>query len=118
MLGARKLDDMADVTDIIAKLVERTGEGRVVWQTSADEDTFIAGVANTSVSVSAYEDNYGDQRVRFRILNWEGREIELYDTGISADDEIRATLTQLHSMARRVALGVDSQLDDLLEALG
>ena len=77
---------MADITDIITKLLERTKEDKVSWQTTADEDTFIVAVGGTSTSVSAYEGRYRDQEVRFRVLNWQGREIERYDTGKSGLD--------------------------------
>ena len=117
---------MAEVTDIITKLLERTNENKVSWQTTADEDTFIAVVGDTSTLVSAYEGRLdlmaGKQEVRFRILNREGREIERYDTSFTILNferlkDIDNSLAQLYAKARRFALGVEDQLDELLKAL-
>ncbi len=108
---------MAEVTDIITKLLERTNENKVSWQTTADEDTFIAVVGNTSTLVYGYGDPRSRQEVQFRILNSEGREIERYDTKTEFDQLIEVDLVELFTKARRVALGVDSQLDELLKAL-
>lgn len=108
---------MAEVTDIITKLLERTNEDKVSWQTTADEDTYAAVVGDMSALVSARAARFADQDVSFRVLNSQGREIARYDTGTSGDFNIVGRLRELHSSARRVALMVDSQLDELLKAL-
>ena len=108
---------MAEIADIISKLLERTNEGKVSWKTSVDEKTFTAVVGSTSTLLSANDDALGNQRVRFRILDKQGREIERYDTFHQFDAKILHNLTELYVKARRTALGVDSQLDELLKAL-
>ena len=108
---------MAEIADIISKLLERTNEGKVSWRTSVDENTFTAVVGKTSTLVYGYGDPRSRQEVQLRILNSEGREIERYDTKTEFDQLIELDLVELFTKARRVALGVDSQLDELLKAL-
>ena len=108
---------MAEITDIITKMLERTNENRISWQSTANEDTFIAVVGDTSTSVSTSD---GGDQVLFRILNKEGREIERYDTDFATVENwepFDKAVRELYTKAKRVALGVDSQLDDLLKAL-
>ena len=116
-LVARLADNMAEIADIITKLLERTNEGKVSWRTSVDEKTFTAVVGSTSTLVSARDDALRNQQVQFRILDRQGREIERYDTLHQYEAEIGACLRELYTKAKRVALGVEDQLDELLKAL-
>lgn len=110
---------MAEVTDILTKLLERTNQDKVSWQSTVDESTFLAVLGNTSVSIDEEYGDYGQLQYVFKILNQEGREIErlgsntLNTSGESSHDE----LSELYIKARRVALGVDGQLDNLLQEL-
>ena len=108
---------MAEIADIINKLLERTNEDKVAWKTTVDETTFTAVIGSTSTLVSARDDSLGNQQVQFRILDRQGREIERYDTLHKYDAEIGARLRELYTKAKRVALGVEDQLDELLKAL-
>ena len=45
---------MADINEIFVKLLERTNQGKVQWEPTSDEDTFVAGVGNLSVSLTKY----------------------------------------------------------------
>ncbi len=108
---------MAEIADIITKLLERTNEGKVSWKTSVDEKTFTAVIGSTSTLLSANDDALGNQQVRFRILDKQGREIERYDSLHQHDAEIGARLRELYTKAKRVALGVEDQLDELLREL-
>ena len=107
---------MAEISDILITLLERTRQDKVSWQTTADESAFVAVLGKASVSI---EDDY-NVGMTLRILNQEGREIESVG---GHQPSVRPTLEQLdqlrdiYTMARRIALGVDSQLDDLLKEL-
>jgi hypothetical protein len=103
---------MADVTEILTKLLERTNQDRVWWQTTADEDMFVATFGNISVSIT--KDPEGNTYLQ--ILNKSGMEIErLTSWGESKD--LRPELVELHRKAKRIALGTDSQLNELLRVL-
>ncbi len=108
---------MTEITDVIGKLLERTEEGKVSWRTTADENTFLAVVSSTSILVSAHGYISGNQQFRFRILNQRATEIANYETPTHLDADIRSQLSELYSKARHQALGVDSQLDELLKEL-
>ena len=97
---------MAEITDVLTKLLELTKENKIGWQTTSDEDVFSAVFGNQSVLVS------GETLINLsslKILNKAGVEIE---TLVGEND-----INKLHRIARRIALGVDSQLDELLSEL-
>ena len=106
---------MADITDILTKLLERTNQDKVSWQTTADDDTFIAVFGNVSVAISTY--GQWGETMRLTILNKEGRVIERLDNDTAEGQQWESELAELHTKAKRIALGVDSQLNDLLKAL-
>jgi hypothetical protein len=64
------------------------------------------------IQVDEYEDTV------LRILKF-GNEIERLDSGDKegGSSDWESTLEELHQMARRAALGVDKQLDELLEKM-
>lgn len=102
---------MAEITHIIAKLIERTDQGKVAWKPTAGEQAFVAVIGNTSVGVA--KDLLHNPELR--VLDRVGREIYALDGRQS--EEYRKDLAQLHEKARRFALGVDRQLDELLAEL-
>ena len=67
---------MADISVILTKLLERTNQDKISWQTTADEDAFLAVLGNSSVSISAQHSLLISSEYILRILNHEGREIE------------------------------------------
>jgi len=102
---------MAEISDILTTLLERTRQDKVGWQTTVDESTFVAVFGKASVSIVEF--GY-PETVMLRILNQEGRQIESTAGTTAEEDE---QLKELYSKARRIALGVDSQLEDLLKEL-
>lgn len=108
---------MAEITDILTTLLERTRQDKVGWQATADESTFVAVLGKASVAI---EDIRYDGMIVLRILNQEGIEIEsMVGVGASTKttQEEDEQLKELYSKARRVALSVDSQLEDLMKEL-
>ena len=102
---------MAEITHIIAKLIERTDQGKVAWKPTASEQTFVAVIGNTSVRVTKGLVH----SLELKVLDRAGREIYALDDNQSG--EYRKDLAQLHEKARRFALGVDRQLEELLAEL-
>lgn len=103
---------MVEISEILTRLLERTNQDKVSWQTTADEDTFVAVFGNISVSITTDSEGYS----YLQILNKSGTEIERLvpwgETRYLASD-----LSELYRKARRIALGSDSQLDELLREL-
>ncbi len=101
---------MAQITDVLTRLIERTSEGKVPWQTTTDEQTFVAVYGKLSALIQI--DDYDD--IVLKILK-SGNEIERLDsTEEAAGKNWEPRLASLHQMARRVALRVEDQLDELL----
>lgn len=97
---------MVEMEDVVHKLIERTEQDRVPWKATADKRAFAAIVGNLSVLVS--QDVLGE--IKLSVLDEKGMEID-YAT------RPHTTLTELHSSARRRALGTDRRLAELLDAL-
>ena len=110
---ASGVQTVAETTDILTRLLERTNQDKVGWQSTSDEDTFTAVLGNASVLILVDRTN----AAILQILNQEGREIERLDSGTQEGQQWGYQLRELYSRARRIALGVDSQLDDLLQEL-
>lgn len=106
---------MADVADILSTLLERTNQDRIRWQTTADDETFLVVLGNSSVSISEGSVGSYPKQYTLKILNQDGREIERMDSVQPSPYDY--LLSDLYLKARRVALGVDSQLDTLLQEL-
>lgn len=106
---------MAETSDILTKLLERTNQDKVNWQSTSEDDLFLAVLGNSSVTIREYE-SFGPQ-YSLRILNDEGRVIEglMSESGEGAN--WYGEMHELYAKARRIALGVDSQLEDLLKEL-
>lgn len=109
---------MANISDIVTKLLERTNQNRIGWQTTADDKIFLSVLGNNSVSISEKSElDFFAPAYVLRILNHEGREIERITSDSIIGSSERGRLQQLHEKARRIALGVDGQLDELLQVL-
>lgn len=101
---------MAQITDVVMRLLESSQQGKVNWMISVDEQTFVAVIGNNSVTLYSRGDG-----VVLRILDKAGREIERIDTATSS--EYRPQLEELHRRAKNQALKVAAQLDELLKQL-
>ena len=105
---------MAEISEILLKLLERTNQDKVVWKTTVDERAFITVVGENSVVVQQDDRLYG---IEMRILDQQGREIDRLQFEGTASAPVQSQLRDLYHQARRLALGVDSQLDKLLQEL-
>lgn len=104
---------MADITDVLSKLLERTRQGKVSWQPTPDEHMFNAVIGNTIVEI--LEDPVGDSALR--VLNSVGRELETLASWSDVGREWETKLSELYQIARNNALEIDSQLEGLLKEL-
>lgn len=104
---------MAQITEVLAKLLERTSQGKVSWRPTAAEQTFVAVIGNVSLMI---QKNRGSYPV-LRIFTRDGREVEELDgetpEGFSSKDQLK----ELHQKARHIALEADSLIDELLKVL-
>ncbi|MFQ6026196.1 MAG: hypothetical protein ACE5Q6_01635 [Dehalococcoidia bacterium] len=105
---------MAEITDVLTKLLERTNEGKVQWKPTSNERTFAAVVGTLSVMILTDQDG-----LVLSILDKSGREIErLTNYDFRTPTEVENEMIELYKIARHAALNVGSQLDELLKELG
>ena len=97
---------MVEMGDVVEKLTKRTEEDRVPWKPTVDEQAFVASVGNLSVLISS---DYGG-RIKLSVLDEKGMEIDYANRP-------QAALIDLHSSAKRKALGADERLAELMKAL-
>ncbi len=119
---------MANIAEIAKLVLERTKEGRLAWEGTADENSYLATLGNQSVRISRGS-LAGDEYHFFSVLNKDGREIETLST--TPDDAYsnwilehvyatpidKNTLPIIFQLARRRALEVDKELDELAKVL-
>lgn len=104
---------MAEITDILQRLIARTEAGKVPWQITSDDQTFMVVYNNLSAIILI--DDVRDKVLK--IVDSSGNEIERLDEGTQSGREWRLQLSDLHQLARRSALGVERKLSDLLSEI-
>ena len=103
---------MAEMTDVIHKLAERTSEGRVPWKTAVGESSFSARLGNLLVLISSDSSS----NIRLSVRNEKGAEVDSVESSnLVPGHSVR--LNRLYISARRAAMGTDQTLAELLEFL-
>ena len=119
---------MSNIARVLEGLINRTHEGKLQWQTTADPDRFLAAVDMIAVIISRLSTglSLGDERYRLEILNDEGTTVEILETADTFEmipserlptAEQARTLTRLFTLARRSALDTDATLEKLANSL-
>lgn len=103
---------MARISDILLKLLDRTEQEKIIWKSTVDERAFITVIGKNSVIIQQDQRPFGFE---MRVLDEQGREIDrlLFEQA----ESVQPPLRDLFDKARRMALGVDDQLDKLLHEL-
>jgi hypothetical protein len=111
------------IHDLVQRLIDRTDEGKVNWEITADKGIYQAAFPNYSVRLFTRR-NYGyDDSVDYvmTIHDETGEMIdEITDVGLrdSGFDDAYKRMVHLYNEARRKAVGVEKVIDDLLSELG
>ena len=114
---------MADLNQILERLIQRTADGRVKWNRTVESNQFVASVDTISVVVQETPGNFLFTRgYRLEILNESGDTVEVLGNNrasgeTDANSEQSQRLARLYASARRSALDVDATLDKLSKAL-
>ena len=105
---------MAEMSDVITKLAERTGEGRIPWKTAVGESSFSARLGNLLVLISASSSG----NIRLSVRNEKGTEVDSVESfDLDLLPVLSSKLDGLYSSARRMALGTDQTLSELMDLL-
>lgn len=109
---------MVEMSDIVAKLTERTSQNRVPWKTSASEGTFIAAFGNLSVLISSRGTGISIA-TKLSVLNELGNEIDFaqHTDSIVGESGKYKQLKELYQLAKRCASGTDEKLEELFERI-
>jgi len=121
---------MANIAEIAKLVLERTQEGRLAWEATAGENSYLATLGNQSVRISRGYDGMESNAPVYSlsVLNKDGLEIENLSTPIGewmkalqerafATPIDKNTLPMIFLLARRRALEVDKELDELAKVL-
>jgi hypothetical protein len=104
---------------LVVKLYDRTLKGKVEWENSSRvPNAFQCSFSDYTVRINLQERN-DTTDVFIRIFNQNGAAIETFsDESIKGKMENPyALMSDLYERAKRIALGSDKALDDLLSAL-
>ena len=105
---------MADMNQVVAKLLERTEEKRVPWQKSSQPGMIRATVGDLSVYITSREDDTG-QLILLNVLDRIGETVGEV-TYTSHQPSANQELISLYENATTFLVD-DPRLDDFLEAL-
>jgi hypothetical protein len=115
---------MADkFPDLIKRLAEKTEAGQIRWERTAEEGRFIAPFPNYSVAI--YKRELGSLLGKRVVVELQGKDSltidEYVEKGLFPNPNAAATAglaNRLWEDARRIAMGTDEALEDLLKQLG
>ena len=110
---------MVNMKDVIERLIERTGEQRVPWQSTVDEDAFAATIGDMSVMISSQmvrRPRPEPVSLRIAVLDERWNEIAAFEAGRVSSRDYQ-NLYSLWQSAKMSATGAHPRLDEFLEAL-
>ncbi len=105
---------MADMNQVLQKLVERTKEKRVAWRNSSQSGAFRASIGHLTIYIIGYQTTMGEA-IYLSVMDRNGQTVgsEFYE---SSKPRPNSDLVSLYEEAKRIATD-DPRLDELLEAL-
>ena len=108
---------MVEIKEVVEKLLERTDQNKVVWESTVTENTFIAVIGNLGVSIALPRPAVINDCVSFRVLDKTGQVLHEVNSDPLSDEVTYYRLRELHIKARQMAFGGESHLDELLAEL-
>ena len=103
---------MTKTEEILEKLHQLSREGKMTWRPTISQWKFMAVLSNSSAIISKEGLTYN-----LMLLNSSGNKIGHMSPSASASPETYSRMEQLYESARRQALNVDAELDNVLVEL-
>lgn len=102
---------------LVSKIIEKTGQNAMKWETTSDEYKFLCRIGLNSVVVQRFNAYPEDEPcISFNVRNVHGESVDFFSTMIDeADYDI---MEQLFNAARRRALNIDRIIADMMSRLG
>ena len=107
---------MDNLPEIVSQLLQRTKENKVVWETTVDNQVFLATLSSASVRMSQTLNRFDLYDVFLSVIDDYGHVLESIDTR-GLEDSLNSDLTELYELARQSALGIKKKLEELLREL-
>ncbi len=99
---------MAKIEAILQKLIQLSNEGKIEWAPTVDPLKFSAALGSSSVVIAKDGHTF-----YLNLLNRSGDDLDHMDSGEWGNP----SMEQLYDLARRRALNVDAELDNVLVEL-
>ena len=107
------LEKDPDYMAVIGMLLEATKAGKLDWQETADDNTFITAVKGEQIfEIREFEDRSDDSRyVYLRVQDHEGNELYMTPRFYAGE------AVQLFELSRRLAKKLDEKIDSTFQLL-
>lgn len=110
---------------LIDRLYAKSEKGEIAWAETAQEGMFAVSFPNYTVTIAEVQgENFDERDYQIAISDSTGKLVESFtdaDVARGMPDVPRSEfynrMRQLHEMARRIALGADKALREILEKL-
>ncbi|ULO25242.1 hypothetical protein [Methylocystis sp. SB2] len=111
---------------LVNKLVELTNAGELEWKQSVKNDVFQLSLRDNTIMIKLNHDDFDIPDVEIDLINGDGQLVESFtDSNLRADnespEEMRdkwySLMSDLYESARRIALGADKVLNEILSDL-
>jgi hypothetical protein len=111
-MSAPAIDKELDPTPMIDVLAEKSATGKLAWEATAQENTFVSSIGGQTLKITLeWQPDRGNEPVLY-LLDGKGKTIWQISS-----DQTRHGLRHLYSLAQRVANRVDDRVADLMDAL-
>lgn len=110
----------AKIAKLLNLLIEKTESGELEWEPTVKSDVFQANFPRYSVRILTREGETGfDLDIVLQIINEEGMIVESVSDPQVSDfiESAFLRMRALHASARRIAMGVDRALDEIIDFL-
>jgi hypothetical protein len=114
-MSAPAVDKELDPAPVVAALIEKSATGKIAWEATANEDTFVSSVGGPTLRIALerspdYPDEMGDPALY--LLDAKGKTIwQIYSS------QTKTGLWELYRLAQRVGNKVDDRMAALMDAL-
>ena len=103
---------------LLKRIYDKTLQGELRWEPTANGAAFTVAFARFSLSLQRlYEASEDSEYILLRISNDHGQTIDELPEGKAVRIGFRS-MSELYERARRIAMGFDEALDELLTELG
>lgn len=120
-MAVQALGQELDVNPLVGVILDKTRAGKLNWQATAADNTFITSVGGETtlqVTLESFDtvDAYGQPDIGrapvLRLLDSKGR--KLWET---SESEVKGGLWPLYKLAQRIANKIDDRVAGIIETL-